>query len=772
MDNNANMKRIAGWVLLIGMMCCEPGFSAITVGAWQPIYRGVAYATGSADASEARLQQVRAVRLDLLDAGIVFMTTPGNGSASLDTVTVKTSTFLKNNSLKIAINAGFFGPTGIGINTDISGLQINRGALVSEATNSFGNCILRITASNVAAFATISSLPYNTNGIYNAVPGSHFILNNGVPSTDNTDPQPRSLAGISADGRFLVLVTIDGRQSGYSEGATYKECGEWLLRYGSYNGLNLDGGGSTTLVRSDDSGGAIILNRPIDSGIPGWERYVGSHLGLSALALPSPYTVTFDAQGGSVSPGSATVTNGLTYGVLPVPAKSGFTFTGWWTATAGTGLPVTSATVVASASSHTLYASWVGTPCTVTFDAQGGAVSPSGMTVTNGAAYGTLPVPTRADYSFGGWWTGTGGAGTQVTAATVVATAADHTVYARWDAIPIVPIFNMTGSTGRVPFIVTFADQSAGTITNRYWDFGDGTWTNTTATNLMHLYTNAGAYIVRLVASGPGGSSVFTNESPVVVYGWFANPIPYQETFEPPEFQSGDPLIVPWNTNGWYGDTNGYVAVTNLAYAWAAGNYPVSSTSHTAVLLYKDALLTNLFAAADLSHSVVDLMMKPEFLESAPDETNMPSDGQMAFFADTNRHLNVWCSGDQNHTNRIWVTFTNTVIGVTNWGRLTVAFDYDSDTVLGLTYFSLAMNGVPLTVPDGLGHAYAGGRFVRRADGAWLVSATPTAKQMNSVTIRGTGHLDDFAVSTNAPAFLPFPESGKARLKGTLMIVR
>ena len=57
-----------------------------------------------------------------------------------------------------------------------------------------------------------------------------------------------------------------------------------LLALGAFEGVNLDGGGSTALVIADGAGGAALLNRP--SG--GAERYNGGNLGVFALALPVP----------------------------------------------------------------------------------------------------------------------------------------------------------------------------------------------------------------------------------------------------------------------------------------------------------------------------------------------------------------------------------------------------------------------------------------------------------------------------------------------------
>ena len=73
---------------------------------------------------------------------------------------------------------------------------------------------------------------------------------------------PRSAAGVSRNGRYLILMTIDGRQAGYSEGTTTAETAEWIRKLGAYNALNLDGGGSTALVIEGADGSPVVLNRP------------------------------------------------------------------------------------------------------------------------------------------------------------------------------------------------------------------------------------------------------------------------------------------------------------------------------------------------------------------------------------------------------------------------------------------------------------------------------------------------------------------------------
>jgi Phosphodiester glycosidase len=70
--------------------------------------------------------------------------------------------------------------------------------------------------------------------------------------------QPRTLAGVRADGT-LLLVTVDGRRPGWSAGMTLREAARLMRSLGARDALNLDGGGSTTMVVRGE-----VVNRPSD----------------------------------------------------------------------------------------------------------------------------------------------------------------------------------------------------------------------------------------------------------------------------------------------------------------------------------------------------------------------------------------------------------------------------------------------------------------------------------------------------------------------------
>ena len=83
---------------------------------------------------------------------------------------------------------------------------------------------------------------------------------------------PRSGIGFSKDSTKIYLVTVDGRQESMS-GMSLKEFADFMISQGSYQALNLDGGGSTTMVLNGE-----VVNSPSDSD---GERKVGNCLVIS-----------------------------------------------------------------------------------------------------------------------------------------------------------------------------------------------------------------------------------------------------------------------------------------------------------------------------------------------------------------------------------------------------------------------------------------------------------------------------------------------------------
>ena len=286
------------------------------------------------------------------------------------------------------------------------------------------------------------------------------------------------------------------------------------------------------------------VNGPASLGFSGYYSGNAAYT-YYAVWQANNYTVTFNANGGSVSTTSKSVTYNSTYGNLPTPTRTGYSFKGWYTASSG-GSQRQSSTTVTTAGNHTLYAQWTpykatihyysnggtaksgyaldssnratangslvttsipyGTPTnvydvstlfspptgyheplsdtgyytsgwrinsatattyatqqdfnannyittgdatikfyarwlpntyTLTFNANGGSVSPTSTTITYNSTYGASgvwPTPTRTNYRFDGWYTSTSG-GTRIVESETVKVTSNTTLYAHWTAL-------------------------------------------------------------------------------------------------------------------------------------------------------------------------------------------------------------------------------------------------------------------------------------------------------------------------------------------------
>lgn len=175
---------------------------------------------------------------------------------------------------------------------------------------------------------------------------------------------------------------------------------------------------------------------PVDETTPAH----GGELTQSAPDTPElgqAVTVTLDAMGGECEKKTVTVRSGGVYGSLPTPTKSGMTFQGWFRSPEG-GEPIREISVVLAQADHSLYAHWtVKAEFLLTFDPNGGRISPysAQKTVYFGEIYADLPTPIRDGYTFLGWYTEPIG-GEALKSTDIVSLLDDTTVYAHWEYNP------------------------------------------------------------------------------------------------------------------------------------------------------------------------------------------------------------------------------------------------------------------------------------------------------------------------------------------------
>ena len=127
---------------------------------------------------------------------------------------------------------------------------------------------------------------------------------------------------------------------------------------------------------------------------------------MIACEEESTYIITFDANGGSVTPANAVTGKDGRLASLPTP----------------------------------IYAQWTEHTYYIIFNANGGQVSPLDSYTIAGRRLESLPTPTRSGYIFSGWWTDETD-GTEITTSTVF--TENTTVYARWETGVAVPGDNL-----------------------------------------------------------------------------------------------------------------------------------------------------------------------------------------------------------------------------------------------------------------------------------------------------------------------------------------
>lgn len=323
---------------------------------WQSLYQGVDYASGAAvnalDVYPAvtRIQHVNVLRIQLSAPGVGFFTTP-KGDQFAQTVGQTITGFLTSHpSLRVAVNANlsWFDVDQPGGNFSLLGLAMSQGKVVCDPTKPApqptpttepdvpdqtyaGAMALLITEDNQVSFqlATAEN-PVDTSGYYTAIAGSNnsppgwppqkpyvaasplLIDSTHLLVTPSADP-PEGVAGrtgaaLSYDGQSLYLLTIDGREGNDPPyGGSFYDLARWFQLVsdadpGISNALNLDGGGSTVMARSDlDENGepyVTLISVPYgDEHTPGLERVVGNFLGVSAAPLAGPPPVRRDVRG-------------------------------------------------------------------------------------------------------------------------------------------------------------------------------------------------------------------------------------------------------------------------------------------------------------------------------------------------------------------------------------------------------------------------------------------------------------------------------------------
>lgn len=231
-----------------------------------------------------RLMVIHVLKINMKTNGLRVVITPPDDPNSDQPLRARTtSQFLEEFDLDIAVNGDGFSPwwsrgladyyPHVGDPVAPRGDAASRGQVYWHAQEPFPT--LYISSRNGLSFDA-------PNKLYDAISGETRLVMGGSPVDGLTDPElhPRTAIGYSQNGKFLYIVVVDGRQPFYSQGMTLAELADLMVKLGAQDAMNLDGGGSSTLVIRGADGEPRLLNSPIDQYIPGRERPVANHLGF------------------------------------------------------------------------------------------------------------------------------------------------------------------------------------------------------------------------------------------------------------------------------------------------------------------------------------------------------------------------------------------------------------------------------------------------------------------------------------------------------------
>ena len=386
---------------------------------------------------------------------------------------VYSSVTLDNNSGNLAKSGSYFA----GWNTAADGSGVTYAA--SSSFTPTANVTLYALWSNVATY-TVS---YNSNS---STSGTAPLPQTGIVTSATVSANTGSLARLGY--RFDGWNTIaGGGGTAYAAGATISPVSDVTLYAQwvavptytiTYNGNGQTSGSVPSPLTSSDSSVALAANTGVlnktNYTFNGWNTLAngtgthydtGAQFALSANTtlyaewLGNIYTLTYNSNGSTsgsapaATSGRGTLVAAQNTGALE---KTAYTFSGWNTASDGTGTNIAVGGSYTPTANTTLFAKWVAIPTyTITFNANGATSGTVPAALSNVYLQQTVPGNTGnldlAARIFGGWNTNAAGTGTNYAVASTFTPSANLTLYAIWNINYSITYDSNGATSGTVP---------------------------------------------------------------------------------------------------------------------------------------------------------------------------------------------------------------------------------------------------------------------------------------------------------------------------------
>lgn len=182
-----------------------------------------------------------------------------------------------DNNAIAGINAGgFYDPNAQGNGAFPDGITVCDGSVIHNSIGNEPTNIIGFDHKGALILKTMTVQEIDSLNISNAVSFHPNLLLGGIPQIEGDGGwglAPRTGIGQKADGT-VILVVIDGRQPGWSMGATLRDLMNVFVEYGAENAANLDGGSSTEMVYNGQ-----IINKL-------WNIYGERYIPTAFIVLP------------------------------------------------------------------------------------------------------------------------------------------------------------------------------------------------------------------------------------------------------------------------------------------------------------------------------------------------------------------------------------------------------------------------------------------------------------------------------------------------------
>ena len=184
-----------------------------------------------------------------------------------ENITALVSETATANNAILAVNGDYYGFRD-------SGIVIRNGVVFRDSGAREGLAMYRDGTVKVYDETQTTAAQLVADGVWNTLSFGPAIVESGaaVSGIDQVEvdtnvgnhsiqgEQPRTAIGVAADGPIL-LVVVDGRDPGYSRGATLPELADIMISLGATTAYNLDGGGSSELWFN-----GVVVNQPSNGG--------------------------------------------------------------------------------------------------------------------------------------------------------------------------------------------------------------------------------------------------------------------------------------------------------------------------------------------------------------------------------------------------------------------------------------------------------------------------------------------------------------------------